>query len=67
MTGFVDLSSFTGFRVCQVEPGTIISDPLGKEPDVIVDDQTVAIRRGTMFVTERVFNLLRESVPEKRQ
>ncbi len=62
----IDISSFIGYRVRQVEIGTIISDPLGKESDVMVDDNTVAVRRGTMFVTEKVFNRLREIVPEKR-
>lgn len=60
----VDISSFLGYRVTQVDAGTIVSDPTGKERDVTVDDNTVAVRRGTMFVTEKVFNRLCEDIPE---
>ncbi len=66
MSYVVDISSFLGYRIRQVEVGAIISDPTGKEPSVTVDDSTVAVRRGTMYVTEKVFNRLREIVPEKQ-
>ncbi len=62
----VDISSFIGYRVCQVETGTIITDPLGKAPDVTVDDNNVAVRGCTMFVTRKVFEGLQEAIPEKR-
>jgi len=66
MSHVVDISSFLGYRIRQVEVGAIITDPTGREPSVTVDDNTVAVRRGTMFVTEKVFNRLRYLVPEKQ-
>ncbi len=60
MSSVVDLSSFTSNQVVEVPVGTVIGDPLWNAPDVTVDDNTVAICRGKMFITDKVFSRLRD-------
>ncbi|MER9937439.1 hypothetical protein [Mesorhizobium sp. M0088] len=34
-----------------VEPGTRISDPKGRKPDIVVDDNTVAVMYRSLYCT----------------
>jgi hypothetical protein len=42
---------WNGMVLHVVEAGTRVSDPSGKKPDIIVDDQTVAVKYRALYCT----------------
>lgn len=59
----VTLAPYAGVWVKTVPAGTIVSDPFGAMPDIVVDDNTAAFVRGTMFVTDVIAQRIRDEVP----
>lgn len=55
---------FGGMNVIQVEAGTKIKSPLTGEEFEVTDEQGVTLG-GTMYVTKRVFDRLREEIAER--
>lgn len=54
--------AFNGFHVMEVDPGTAITDERTGDK-ITVDDETVAVKGTVMFCTKRIFDRLKEEIP----
>ena len=54
---------FNGLQIMQVDPGTVVKDERSGE-EVTVTDDTVAVKGRVMFCTKRIFDRLKEEIPD---